>query len=105
MVILTVVIFGRVRIGSCGIVDVLLYDTRPEVATLQQEDLAMFGRVLFALCCGNLAALNTLPKALDTLSRMYSADVKSLALYLVSKPGPHKVIFLRLVLLWCLTLT
>ncbi|KAG8215306.1 hypothetical protein J3R82DRAFT_8895 [Butyriboletus roseoflavus] len=81
---------NRLRISSCGMVDVLMYDTRQDVALLQQEDLVMFGRLVFALCCGNLAAMNTLPKALDMMGRMYSADVKTLALYLISKPGPHK---------------
>lgn len=70
-----------------------MYDTRQDIAIVQQEDLVMFGRLVFALCCGNLAAMNTLPKALDTMSRMYTADVKTLALYLISKPGPHKVGF------------
>lgn len=68
-----------------------MYDTRQDVTLVQQEDLIMFGRLVFALCCGNIAAMNTLPKALDIMGRMYSADVKTLALYLVSKPDPHKV--------------
>ncbi|KAG1777892.1 hypothetical protein EV702DRAFT_1098247 [Suillus placidus] len=81
---------NRIRIGSCGIADVLMYDPRQDTAVAQQEDLAMFGRLVFALCCNNLAAMNTLPKALDVMGRQYSADVKALALYLISKPGPHK---------------
>lgn len=81
----------RIRISSCGIVDVLMYDTQQDVALVQQEDLVMFGRLVIALCCGSLAAMNTPPKALDVMERIYSVDVKTLALYLVSKPGPHKV--------------
>ena len=50
----------------------------------------MFGRLIFGLCCANPAAMNTLPKALDTMTRLYSADVKTLGLYLISKPAPHK---------------
>lgn len=83
---------NKIRIGSCGIADVLMYDPRQDTAIAQQEDLAMFGRLVFALCCNNLAAMNTLPKALDMMGRQYSADVKALALYLISKPGPHKSI-------------
>lgn len=82
---------ASLRVSSCGIVDVLMYDTRQDVALVQQEDVVMFGRLIFSLCCSNPAAMNTLPKALDTMGRMYSADVKTLALYLISKPGPHKV--------------
>ncbi|KAH7882225.1 hypothetical protein F5I97DRAFT_1817773 [Phlebopus sp. FC_14] len=80
------------RISSCGIADVLMYDTRQDIVMAQQEDLIMFGRLVFTLCCGNSAAMNMLPRALDTMGRLYSADVKTLALYLVSKPGPHKTI-------------
>lgn len=57
---------------------------------LQQEDLVMFGKLVFALCCNNLAAMNNFPKAVENLSRHYSADVKAVALFLVSKPAPNK---------------
>ncbi|KAG6335052.1 hypothetical protein ID866_4030 [Astraeus odoratus] len=86
------VVLYLIRINSCGIVDVLLYDTRQDTTILQQEDLVMFGRLLISLCCNSLAALNALPKALDTMGRIYSPDIKTLALYLISKPGPHKTI-------------
>src|ERR1700722_1388822 len=75
-----------VRISSCGIVDVLMYDARQDLAFLQQEDLTMFGRLLFALCCNNLAAVTNLPKSLDTIGRLYSQDLKNVALWLISKP-------------------
>lgn len=83
---------NRLRINSCGIVDVLLYDTRQDITITQQEDLVLFGRLLVALCCNSLAALSALPKALDTIGRIYSADIQALALFLVSKPAPHKTI-------------
>jgi PAB-dependent poly(A)-specific ribonuclease subunit 3 len=81
----------RVRVSSCGIVDVLMYDARQDLVLLQQEDLAMFGRLLFALSCNNVAAVNNLPKSLETLSRLYSQDLQKVALWLIQKPGPHKV--------------
>jgi len=80
---------NRIRIGSCGIADVLMYDSRQDTAIVQQEDLTMFGRLIFALCCNNLAAMNTHSKALDMMGRQYSADVQTLALFLI-KPGPNK---------------
>ncbi|KAF9238694.1 hypothetical protein BU15DRAFT_88313 [Melanogaster broomeanus] len=82
---------NRLRINSCGIVDVLMYDTRQDIAAVQQEDLVMFGRLVFALCCGSLAALNTMPKALSMMGRIYSPDVKEFTLFLISKPSPYKV--------------
>jgi len=81
---------NRVRLGSCGIVDVLMHDTRQDIAALQQEDFIMFGRLIFALCCGTTAAISSLAKAVEALSRYYSNDIKSVALYLVSKPGNPK---------------
>ncbi|KAI6015683.1 hypothetical protein EDC04DRAFT_2608684 [Pisolithus marmoratus] len=81
----------RLRINACGIVDVLLYDTRQDTGLAQQEDLVMFGRLVIALCCSSITALNALPKALEIMSRIYSPDINTLALYLISKPGPHKV--------------
>ena len=83
---------NRVRLGSCGIVDVLMHDTRQDLAALQQEDFIMFCRLIFALCCGATSAISSLAKAVEALSRYYSNDVKSIALYLVSKPGNSKSI-------------
>ena len=74
----------------------LAYETRQDITALQEEDLAMFGRLVFSLCCNNLAAINNVPKALETLSRQYSGDMKNVALFLISKPGPHKVRYLRI---------
>jgi len=84
---------NRVRISSCGVVDVLTYDARaPDVAIMQQEDLMMFGKLVFALCTNNLAAMNNFAKAVENVGRHYSAELKAVALFLVSKPAPNKTI-------------
>jgi PAB-dependent poly(A)-specific ribonuclease subunit 3 len=80
-------------VGSCGLVDVMMYDSRQDIAVLQQEDFSMLGWLVFALCSGNANAVNNLPKAMETLGRNYSAELKSLALFLTSKHGPMKVCF------------
>ena len=53
--------------------------------TLQQEDLLMFGKVVFALCCNNVAAWNPqhLQTSLETIGRIYSTDIKNVALFLI----------------------
>ncbi|KAJ3511412.1 hypothetical protein NLJ89_g4116 [Agrocybe chaxingu] len=78
---------NRIRIGSCGIIDVLLYDTQQDASFLQQEDLLAFGRLIFILCTNNLSAANqqNMPKSIDAVKRLYSVDVQTLALYLCSK--------------------
>ncbi|KAL6308885.1 kinase-like domain-containing protein [Sparassis latifolia] len=83
---------NRVRIGSCGVVDVLMYESHADIAFLQQEDLAMFGKLIISLCCNNPAPMNNLVKSMETVGRHYSSDLKSVALFLISKPGPHKII-------------
>ena len=84
---------SSVRIGSCGLIDVLMYDTPQDVSLLQQEDLVMFGRLLYALCCSTLAVTNgaSFQKSLDTIGRQYSQDLKNAILFLMSKAGPHRV--------------
>ncbi|THH17482.1 hypothetical protein EW146_g3335 [Bondarzewia mesenterica] len=105
---------NRVRIASCGLADVLTYNPAhsapiapgtptngtstnlvsaagsPLITMLQHEDLMMFGKLIFALCCTNVAAVSNIPKTLDLMSKLYSGDVKNVALFCLSKPGTHK---------------
>ncbi|GLB44144.1 putative regulatory subunit of the poly(A)-nuclease (PAN) deadenylation complex, one of two cytoplasmic mRNA deadenylases involved in mRNA turnover [Lyophyllum shimeji] len=85
---------NRIRISSCGVIDVLLHDTPQDIGILQQEDLTMFGRLLFALCCNNVTASSgqNFQKSLDFMGRNYSPDIKNVALFLISKGGPHRSI-------------
>src|ERR1700722_930470 len=80
----------RIRISCCGIIDVLTYGTRQDIPSLQQEDLSMFGSLIFALCCNNAAAAHDPQKAMESLTRLYSVDVRKLIHYLISEHG-HKV--------------
>ncbi|KAF9025106.1 hypothetical protein BDZ89DRAFT_93790 [Hymenopellis radicata] len=83
---------NRLRIGSCGIFDVLVYDTPQDVHMQQLEDLTMFGRLLMALCCINPSAYagGHFQKSLEMIARQYSADVKNAAIFLISKNNPHR---------------
>ncbi|KAJ7160905.1 hypothetical protein C8R46DRAFT_1105905 [Mycena filopes] len=83
---------NRLRVSSCGIVDVLMYDSPQDVHQLQQEDLTMFGRLVFALCTGNVMASSggNFQKSLEVMGRLYSPEIKTVALFLVNKGGPHK---------------
>jgi len=71
---------NRVRISSCGLADVLTYNLRPSrlpgvpIPTEQiQEDLVMFGKLIIALCCSNVAAMSNFGKSLD----VYHATLQS----------------------------
>ena len=62
-----------------------------DVKLLQQEDLNMFGALILQLCAGSIGAMNNIAKAAENLGRNYSSDLKNVALFLITKPGPHKV--------------
>ncbi|KAG6866312.1 hypothetical protein C0991_005779 [Blastosporella zonata] len=89
---------NRIRISCCGIIDVLMHDTLQDIGLLQQEDLSMFGRLIFTLCCNNTTASSgqNYQKSLEFISRNYTGDVKDAAMYLTSRAGPHKSINLFL---------
>jgi len=84
---------SRVRISSCCLADILAYDPRqsPDINLTQQEDLVYFGKLVFELCCGQVNAMANLPRALQTIDKNYSQDVKNVAMYLV-KQSQHKSI-------------
>ncbi|KAI9508039.1 hypothetical protein F5148DRAFT_1199974 [Russula earlei] len=89
---------NRLRIGSCGLADVLTYNPAsssrvpgvPLPAEQIQEDLVMFGKLIMAMCCNNVAATNNFGKSLDIVTQHYSADLKNVALFCLSKAGSHK---------------
>ena len=58
--------------------------TLHKACSLQQEDLLMFGQVVFALCC-NVAASNPqrLQMSLETIGRIYSLNIRNVALFLI----------------------
>lgn len=66
-----------------------MFEARHDITLLQQEDLMMFGKLIVSLCCSSLTVMNNLPKAVETAGRHYSAEVKNILMYLLTKP--HKV--------------
>lgn len=90
--------FCRVRISSCGVIEILTHDTPQDMNLLQQEDLAMFGRLILALACGNpaAAAQHHVHKAIETVARTFGADISGIVLWLLGKqPGLLRVCFQR----------
>lgn len=82
-----------VRINCCSIFDVIAYDPRAApstVATQQGEDLLNLGKLLVSLSCNSMAAVQNLPKSLEQITRLYSAEFKTLVLWLLGKPTPGK---------------
>ncbi|KAI0790951.1 kinase-like domain-containing protein [Abortiporus biennis] len=81
---------NRIRIAACGLVDVLSFDVHQDLALLQQEDLHMFGKLIYQLCCNNASALNNVVRAVDTVNRHYSQELQNIANDLIQKSGPPR---------------
>jgi PAB-dependent poly(A)-specific ribonuclease subunit 3 len=82
---------NRIRIGACGMVDIILHETPQDIGSLQQDDFVMLGRLVVILCCNNLNAAGAIgfQKSVEWIGRTYGAEVKDLVMWLVK--APHKV--------------
>lgn len=88
---------SRLRLNCCGIFDVLSFDashTNIKALTphFQQEDLVAFGKVVLALACNSLVAVQreNLQTSLELVARNYSADLRNLILYLLSNQSRNR---------------
>ncbi|KAJ8516305.1 hypothetical protein ONZ45_g6391 [Pleurotus djamor] len=82
---------NRIRINSCGLTDVLVYEMNQDITVPQQEDFIKFGGLLLMLGCSNIAAPLNMPNSLEIIERAYGADLKNLIVFLLGKPGQHKL--------------
>ncbi|KAJ2957748.1 hypothetical protein NQZ79_g6597 [Umbelopsis isabellina] len=83
---------NRIRLNCCGALDTIKYDGGQNLARFQQEDLLSFGKLIVALACNSLQAIQNLPNSFEYISHFYSPDLKNVILYLISKPMPSKSI-------------
>ncbi|KAI8052246.1 hypothetical protein BDF22DRAFT_687290 [Syncephalis plumigaleata] len=81
---------NRLRVGCCGMYDILGVESNKMVAQAQQEDMLQFGQLLLSLACNSLNAVRFIPKSLEFLSSRYSPDMKNVIIYLLTKPYPMK---------------
>ncbi|XP_068206142.1 PAN2-PAN3 deadenylation complex subunit pan3 isoform X1 [Palaemon carinicauda] len=81
----------RIRVNCCGIIDVLNFD--PNVANplanmpqYQQEDLVSLGRLMLALACNSILAVqrDNIQSALELVNRSYSRDLSMLVVCLLT---------------------
>ncbi|PNF35617.1 PAB-dependent poly(A)-specific ribonuclease subunit PAN3 [Cryptotermes secundus] len=82
---------SRLRLSSLAISDVLTFDsTSPNPLQLmphfQQEDLTALGKVILALACRSLMAVQreNMQTSLDLVSRTYSNDLRNVIMYLLT---------------------
>lgn len=83
---------SRLRINGCGIFDVLSFDASNSpnamIPHFQQEDLTSLGKLVLALACYSLQAVQRehIQQSLEYMAMNYSSDLKNLIIYLLGSP-------------------
>jgi PAB-dependent poly(A)-specific ribonuclease subunit 3 len=72
--------------------DMLTFDSSPNVAHLQQDDILNLGQLMLTLACKSLTATHNIPKSIDYIAQQYSQDLKNIILFLMSQPVPMKTV-------------
>lgn len=75
---------NRLRLNSCGILDVTQYDQGRSVGDLQQEDLLQFGRLILCIATKNPSAQHSISKSLEHVGRMYSDKLREIITWLIA---------------------
>lgn len=94
--------YPRIRLNACGLLDIvsqgILEEPNVKLFYLQQQqnDLVEFGRLCLALATNSLSCMRQeqLDQAIDTVSRLYSNDLKALIVTLLSikqNPSPQTI--------------
>ncbi|XP_063596077.1 PAN2-PAN3 deadenylation complex subunit pan3-like [Penaeus indicus] len=82
---------SRIRVNCCGILDVLNFDPNAanplaNMPQYQQEDLVNLGKLMVALACNSILALqrDNIQAALELINRSYSRDLAMLVVCLLT---------------------
>ncbi|KAF9205090.1 PAB-dependent poly(A)-specific ribonuclease subunit 3 [Podila verticillata] len=83
---------NRLRMNCCGIMDMITFDTAPNIGHLQQDDILNLGQLMMTLACKSLTATHNISKSIDYIAQHYSQDMKNMILFLMSQPVPMKTV-------------
>ena len=82
---------GRFRVGGCGVLDVIEFESRKTVADMQALDLVNLGRLALGLAVGaELSDAGALHRALELVRQAMSAELCGVLEALVSRPVARK---------------
>ncbi|CDH54643.1 poly-specific ribonuclease [Lichtheimia corymbifera JMRC:FSU:9682] len=82
---------NRLRINCSAALDVLHFESGDgTIEEHQQEDFLAFGKLIIELACNIPQSSQNLPRSFELVSHCYSADIKKVVLYLLSKPDSTK---------------
>lgn len=77
--------------------DMLTFDSTPNITHLQQDDILNLGQLMLTLGCKSLTAPHNIATIdyitqIDYISQHYSQDFKNMILFLMSQPVPMKTV-------------
>ena len=77
---------NRLRLGGCGVLDIVQYEQRKPVTELQRIDLENLGKLILGIAARNQTAHHNVPKALELVSRSYTERLRACIAWLVAPP-------------------
>ncbi|KAL1302662.1 hypothetical protein AAFC00_003028 [Neodothiora populina] len=77
---------NRLRLNSCGILDITQYDQGRSLAELQQDDMLQLGRLILCIATKNPTSHHNMQKSLDHVGRMYSEKLREVVTWLLTPP-------------------
>uniref|UniRef100_A0A1B6IQW3 PAN2-PAN3 deadenylation complex subunit PAN3 n=2 Tax=Homalodisca liturata TaxID=320908 RepID=A0A1B6IQW3_9HEMI len=90
---------NRLRVSFCAVADVLTFDVNTAnnhavIAHHQQEDMTALGKLLLALACRSLMAVQreNISTSMELMSRTYSQDWRHLIMFLLTGPSRRSVV-------------
>lgn len=84
---------NRIRLNACSVFDILQYDQQRPIKELQDEDLHLFGILMLSLATVNPSITThtngqVMQTHVDSLSRVYSAELVDTIRWLLTPPSP-----------------
>ncbi|KAF1347913.1 hypothetical protein BDV97DRAFT_210722 [Delphinella strobiligena] len=77
---------NRLRLNSCGILDITQYEQGRSIAELQEDDILQFGRLILCIATKNPTAHHSMQKSLEQIGRMYSEKLREVVTWLLTPP-------------------
>jgi len=77
---------NRLRLNSCGILDITQYDQGRSSSELQQDDLLQFGRLILCIATKNINAHLAGPKSLEHIGRAHGEKMRDVVTWLLTPP-------------------
>ncbi|KAF2219065.1 poly(A) ribonuclease subunit [Elsinoe ampelina] len=77
---------NRIRLNSCGILDITQFESARSIQELQNEDFVQLGRLVLSIATRTPSTVNTPAKNLDQIGRLYGDKMREVIDWLLAAP-------------------